>query len=316
MAIIDSGALAFSAIQAEFGGSHPISLSEYYRNGGAVPSNNTNVATSGAINVGSFYNAVNEIGVTVSSGASTYNVQTAFSSYWNVAVPKRLTINGGVTLGHLTVPASMAGTLIIDNSGSVLGLGGNSAGAAGSTAMTIQSTGVTINIAAGAAIRAGGGAGGNGGTGGQGRTTTSLGQTCGCPGQCTAGCSGNITDCCTIQGGCSGDPNERKRYCAAYVYHNGGSGGAFGRGEGYSQSQANGASGSAGGTSAGTGGSGGNGGTFANAGSTGATGANGNYTNGSAGSGGGAAGRAITFSGVSAYTIIGTNSGTINGAYT
>ena len=39
-------------------------------------------------------------------------------------------------------------------------------------------------------------------------------------------------------------------------------------------------------------------------------------TGAGSGSGGGAAGRAITFSGVSAYTIIGTASGTINGAYT
>ena len=312
MAIVGSGALSFQAIQNEFGGSHPISLSEYYRNGGAVPSNNTNVAESGAINVGSFYNAVNEIGVTVSSGASTYNVQTAaFSSYWTTAVPKRLTINGGVTLGHLTVPANMAGTLIIDNSGAVLGLGGNSSGAAGATAMTIQSTGVTINVAAGAFIRGGGGAGGNGGTGGQGRTSQN---------HCTCGGNG-LPGCCAsyysdYSNCCGNDCNNFYGCCTCYVYHSGGAGGAFGRGEGYSQAQANGASGSAGGTNAGAGGSGGNGATFGNAGANGATGANGNHTNGSAGSGGGAAGRAVTFSGVSAYTIIGTNSGTINGAYT
>ena len=91
MAIIDSGALTLTAIQNEFGGSHPISLSEYYRNGGAVPSNNTNVSESGLISVGMFYNAVNEIGVTASA-SSTYNVQSAFSSYWTVAVPKPLVI--------------------------------------------------------------------------------------------------------------------------------------------------------------------------------------------------------------------------------
>jgi hypothetical protein len=312
MAIIDSGALTFTAIQNEFGGSHPISLSEYYRNGSAVPSNNTNVSESGLIRSGMFYSAVNEIGVTVSSGASTYNVQTAFSSYWNVAVPKRLIINSGVTLGHLTVPASMAGTLIIDHSGAVQGLGGTGNGGAGSTAMTIQSTGVTINMASGSTISAGGGAGGNGGTGGQGSASANSCSCGGGPSPCNPGGF--------YGGGCC---QENDNGCMNFIlccynnnYYSGGAGGASGVGQGYNQSQANGTGGSAGGTNAGAGGSGGNGATFGNAGANGATGANGNHTNGSAGSAGGAAGRAITFSGVSAYTIIGTASGTIHGAYT
>jgi len=326
MAIVGSGALSFTAIQNEFGGSHPISLGEYYRNGGAVPSNNTNVSESGLIRAGMFYNAVNEIGVAVSSGASTYNVQTAFSSYWNVAVPKRLTINSGVTLGHLTVPASMAGTLIIDNAGAVQGLGGNSAGAAGSTAMTIQSTGVTINLASGSTISGGGGSGNLGGTGGQSRAVVSAGTQCsnmslcsthfrvtynwwGGTHQCNAGCS---------QGGCCYYTDNCDKYnytCNYYNYTNGGAGGAHGVAAGYGQSQTNGAAGTVV-SGAGDGGSGGNGGSFGVAGSNGSSGANGNYTNGSAGSAGGAAGRAITFSTVSAYTVIGTNSGTIHGAYT
>jgi len=311
MALPGSGPLTFQAIQDEFGSSHPISLSEYYRNGGLVPSNNGNVPTSGQISVGNFYGAVNEIGVTASSGAASYNVQTAFSAYWNVAVPKRLTINSGVTLGILTVPASMAGTLIIDNSGAVQGLGGNSAGASGATAMTIQSTGVTINLVSGSTISGGAGAGGNGGTGGQGSTQNNY-YCCGCQ-CCPGGCSGHYND----YGHCCGnDCNNFYGGCHTNSYYSGGASGAFGRGQGYSQLQANGTAGSAGGTNAGAGGAGGNGGTFGNSGATGASGANGNSTNGSAGSAGGAAGRAITFSGVSAYTIIGTNSGTINGAYT
>ena len=312
MALPSSGPLTFQAIQNEFGGSHPISLSEYYRNGGLVPSNNTNVAESGAINVGSFYDAVNEIGVAVSSGASTYNVQTAFSSYWNVTVPKRLTINSGVTLGHLTVPASMAGTLIIDNSGSVQGLGGSANGGAGATAMTIQSTGVTINLASGSSISGGGGGAGAGGQGGQGRTVTSVYRGC-----LDGGCAGDYctyTSCCQM--GCQDECCIRRLQTSYhYVYHTGGAGGAGGRGQGYGQSLANGSAGSAA-SNAGTGGTGGNGGSFGNNGATGAAGANTSYANGSAGSAGGAAGRAITFSGVSAYTIIGTNSGTIHGAYT
>jgi hypothetical protein len=42
-------------IQNEFGGSNPIGLNEYYRNGGLVPSNNTNVPTSGSISLGDFF---------------------------------------------------------------------------------------------------------------------------------------------------------------------------------------------------------------------------------------------------------------------
>ena len=313
MAIVGSGVLTLTAIQNEFGGSHPISLSEYYRNGSAVPSNNTNVSESGLIRAGMFYNAVNEIGVAVSSGASTFNVQTAFSSYWNVAVPKRLTINSGVTLGHLTVPASMAGTLIIDHAGAVQGLGGNQSGNAGESAMLIQSTGVTINMASGSTISGGAGAGGNGGTGGQGSTTV-INQSCGgTPSPCNGGPVG--LGCCSYNQ--NDDCANYWTACYYSAYYNGGAGGAFGRGLGYNQSQTNGSGGSGGGTNAGSGGSGGNGGSsFASAGSNGSAGANGNHSNGSAGDSGGAAGRAITFSGVSAYTIIGTASGTIHGAYT
>jgi hypothetical protein len=51
--------VSFSAIQTEFGGSNPISLSEYYRGGSNVPIGQGNagyglIATSGAIAVGPF----------------------------------------------------------------------------------------------------------------------------------------------------------------------------------------------------------------------------------------------------------------------
>jgi hypothetical protein len=57
MAITGSGPIKFSNLQTEFGGSNPISLGEYYRNGSYTTSNNTGVATSGTINLGSFYSA-------------------------------------------------------------------------------------------------------------------------------------------------------------------------------------------------------------------------------------------------------------------
>ena len=235
---------------------------------------------------GAYYDR--EVTVTASN-ASSVNLQTIFNNAlpnsWISTIVKRYVIPSDVVLGITTVPASMAGTLIIDNSGDIQGTGGDGGtfagtptGSAGGTAMTVQSTGVTINMLSGSTLSGGGGGGGGGGQGGNGRF---LG-------------GGNLQ------------------------YAPGGAGGDAGQGIGYNQSQANGSAG--GGVShenAGSGGTGGNGATgFGAAGSTGSNGNNGNWTNGASGGAGGAAGRAITFSGVSAYTIIGTDSGTINGAYT
>jgi len=50
-AIPASGAISLSDFAAEFGGTVPHSLSEYYRDGGNVPSNNTNVPTSGKLSI-------------------------------------------------------------------------------------------------------------------------------------------------------------------------------------------------------------------------------------------------------------------------
>ena len=57
MTLPSSGPLAFSQIQSEFGGSNPISLSEYYRGGGLVPShsNTSGIPSSGTISVNQFY---------------------------------------------------------------------------------------------------------------------------------------------------------------------------------------------------------------------------------------------------------------------
>ncbi len=59
MAIPSTGPLTFSAIQTEFGGSNPVSLSEYYAGGTNVPSGtsgtNGPVPTSGAIAMSQFY---------------------------------------------------------------------------------------------------------------------------------------------------------------------------------------------------------------------------------------------------------------------
>ena len=61
MALQSSGTITLAQIQAELGGSNPISLSEYYRNGSFVTSNNTSVPTSGAISMSNFYGASNRV---------------------------------------------------------------------------------------------------------------------------------------------------------------------------------------------------------------------------------------------------------------
>ena len=59
MALPASGTITLDDLQTEFGGSNPISLSEYYRGGSLVPDTATNsgVPTSGAISLDDFYGA-------------------------------------------------------------------------------------------------------------------------------------------------------------------------------------------------------------------------------------------------------------------
>lgn len=52
-----SGTLSLSGFQNEFGGSNPISMSEYYQGGAYTTANNDEIPTSGPISVSSFYSA-------------------------------------------------------------------------------------------------------------------------------------------------------------------------------------------------------------------------------------------------------------------
>lgn len=64
MALQTSGAISLAQVQAEFGGSHPISMSEYYQGGAYVPTTvsfgkdssiNSNIPESGVIRMSNFY---------------------------------------------------------------------------------------------------------------------------------------------------------------------------------------------------------------------------------------------------------------------
>lgn len=95
MAVTRSGAIKFSNLQTEFGGSHPISLSEYYKGGSLVPNNLSysnygtgisgghvpNVPTSGSISLGSdFYASGEALIYTTQYSGGTSPVKTAWSN--------------------------------------------------------------------------------------------------------------------------------------------------------------------------------------------------------------------------------------------
>ena len=348
MAVTSSGEIKFSDLAAEFGDTPPYQFSEFYRGAGKVPDVNDNVPASGQLRLGQFYGSVNELLQAVTANASI-NAQTIFGSDWGTNIPKRLSIPAGVTIGPLTIPSGMGGSLEVDVAGNIYGTGGSANGGAGGHAITSNSS-FTLNVLSGGSVRGGGGGGGKGGTGGGGSytsTTTQVDENYnGASGwQVYSGTYGRVylyygqnnyvgnvnvgagwmttTGPITLNGWTYTRSTYRQEYGGAQSYRyvrtqsstvntNGGGGGNGGRGQGYNQSLASGSGGSAGGTNAGTGGTGGSGGNWGASGATGNTGANGNRTNGSGGSGGGAAGRAVL---MNAGTVTVNNSGTINGAY-
>ena len=247
MAIQSSGLIKITDIVSEFGGSVPHSLSEYYRNGGSVPANNTSVPTSGTISISNFYSAVNEIQITASN-ATNVVLATVFGSDWSSSVPKRYIVPSGVTIGGtythaLYVSSGMGGSLIMDIDGYVYGHGGSAgtsgAGGTGGNAVYCQHTSnVTINLTSNGRLYGGGGGGGRGGTGGQGGT--------GGPGGISRPRSFIFSQLASGPGGA------------------GGAGGAGGQGQGYNQSRTTGSGGSggSGGSPGGAGQQGPYGGTF------------------------------------------------------
>lgn len=102
MALPSSGTLKISDIAAEFGGSAPHALSEYYRGGGRVPdvSQNNGVPTSGAISISDFYGATNYVPLSIlgSTTWTTTNTSSTTSST-SVSIPagtKSVVIMGGI----------------------------------------------------------------------------------------------------------------------------------------------------------------------------------------------------------------------------
>ena len=99
MPLPSSGPISFSNIQTEFGGTNPISLSEYYAGGALVPGTATGtfgaVPSSGAIRVGNFFGTQDRIpGIDYTfrdlpnpdpffnTGASSFTVASTFATVW------------------------------------------------------------------------------------------------------------------------------------------------------------------------------------------------------------------------------------------
>jgi len=188
MALPASGQLAIDQIGAEFLGSAPYSLSQYYRGGGKVADSpqNVNVPASGAVSFSNFYSAqlrsVNSL--TVSSNTSNYDVKTALgSAYFAGYTDVTVTINSGVTISSASSAAyafSVTGfasgdTVAVTNNGTITGAGGPGgrgalsssvptnavAGSQGGPALNINyATSFTNN-----GTLQGGGGGGGGGSG-------------------------------------------------------------------------------------------------------------------------------------------------------
>lgn len=181
MALPSSGPLALSQIQTEFGGSNPISMSEYYRGGAYVTTNNTNVPTSGTIAISNFYNAVKQFAFTISSNLSTPQDlrSLAVAAGWNGNDPVLATntaiISSNTTgTAALTISGSFPRGVTFVNNGTVVGMGGaggagggqSSGAVSGSGGGTALSVSVAASINNGSGTLAGGGGGGGGGSAG------------------------------------------------------------------------------------------------------------------------------------------------------
>ena len=317
---IGSSPIEILKIQWEFGGTSPIQMNEYYRNGAYVTSNNTNVPTSGTISFANFYGAEIEIVVYITANSTNVSAYNLFGSYYNQNVLKRLVINPGVTVGAsdrqhyaLDCENSMGGRMIIENYGSILGAGGYANGGSGGPAIAISSNNISINNQG--FIYAGGGGGGQGGWGGYGgwglqiiidtlnygdpRTYTNCNDSCkkiyGNDGSSYNGYSYVQYYWFIYCGGTCYFINELNYACASngcrkenqYYYRGGapGQGGSGGTGRGSNNATLSGSAGANGASGDGYGsGAGGQGGTGGNGGDWGAYGSSGNT--GSSGSNG------------------------------
>ena len=175
-----AGSTAGQSISNEFRSltTSTASLSQYYRGGTYVGPHNGPVAASGAISLGSFYNASKRFttSITYSASTSNVNIQTSsvsgYSSGWTDLT---INVNSGVTISSsggnssLTITGFVsADTVHINNSGTIQGAGGGGGspnGGAGNHAINLAPasySNIRVTNNSGGIIAGGGGGGGQG----------------------------------------------------------------------------------------------------------------------------------------------------------
>lgn len=89
MAMPSSGAISFSQMQTEFGGSNPIGFNEYYAGGSHVPSGTGSIPSSGTINLNTFYGTQStptSFSTSITSGSGGF----ALTSYYGYFIGNAL----------------------------------------------------------------------------------------------------------------------------------------------------------------------------------------------------------------------------------
>ena len=139
MALQASGAIYFSDLQTEFGGTTPVYIGDYYRGGSLVNNFNTSnnsIAASGALYVNNFFNASKrrQFSATISANQGTYDLTNGINGNYVAGISDVfLTVNAGVQVaGNNTETAAIrvynftAGdTVQIINYGTIYGAGGS-----------------------------------------------------------------------------------------------------------------------------------------------------------------------------------------------
>ena len=166
---VPTGTASFQDIEDEFGGSHPIALSEYYGAASGVPA-------SGAISVDDFRgkSSIFEFDLTTGNGISLSTAATAAG--WSGSVPIIANVPSSVTIGGSSTDYGLlidtgSNNVTLSVTGKILGKGGNGgnanngAGSAGGAAVKLDSgfsATAAITVNSGGLIGGGGGGGGGG----------------------------------------------------------------------------------------------------------------------------------------------------------
>lgn len=328
MAIKLSGPISLLDIQNEFGGSAPISINEYYRNGGLVTNNNSNVPLTGAISFNNFYGGTSLFVYTITENIQELNVQSyLLARGWDGLAPIDLTINSGIYIwsDNISAPGLTTGVipygLTIKNYGYIIGKGGiggswaepsvsNGPGLHGGPALSLNSPATLVNYG----YVAGGGGGGGGST---------IGNGSGGGGGAGGGRGANSQSGAGGAGGAIGQPGADGTGYGTFGYGGGAGGGGSGatgveKGTDYNGGGGGGGRilpgvGGAGGPGANVGGEGGSAGNVGgNAGGRASAGGGGwGAAGGYSGYAGGAGGAAITKNG---NDLVLSNNGTIYGS--